>query len=122
MSNKKTINFNGEELKVEKIKIKDIGKLAATLQDLPELFKDFITGDDFELNINQALDLAPNLIMQLGDTLPRFLSVASGIGIKKVENGGLDDLVLLIDAVLELNNFEMIFNYLKNLLTTQTTH
>lgn len=119
MLNKKTIPFNGEEIEVEKIKVKDIAKLASVLKDLPELFKEFITDGEQEYDTQHMLDLAPSLIMQAGETLPQFLSVASGVELETIEDGGLDDLIVLIDAVLELNNFEMIFNYLKNLIATQ---
>lgn len=123
MNNKKTITFNGQELEVSKIKIKNIGALAGTLKDLPKLFTDvFINneGEQQELTTQQMLELAPSLIMQAGETLPPFLSVASGIDLETIENGGLDDLVVLIDAVLELNNFELIVGYIKNFTTTQT--
>lgn len=123
MNNKKTITFNGEEFEISKIKIKNIGALVGTLKDLPKLFTDVFNSDEDEqqeLTVQQMLELAPSLIMQASDTLPPFLSVVSGIDLETIENGGLDDLVVLIDAVLELNNFELIVGYVKNFTTTQT--
>lgn len=116
------IVFNGEEFEVGKIKIRNIGALAQTLNGLPEIFKNLIGNSDEiqELDTQRLLEIAPALIMQAGETLPPFLSVASEIELGKVLDGGLDDLIVLIQAVLEVNNFETIVGYLKNFKMSQS--
>lgn len=116
------IVFNGEEFEVGKIKIRNIGALAQTLNGLPEIFKNLIGNSDEiqELDTQRLLEIAPALIMQAGETLPPFLSVASEIELEKVLDGGLDDLIVLIQAVLEVNNFETIVGYLKNFKMSQS--
>jgi hypothetical protein len=115
------VTFNGKEFEVGKIKIRSIGALAQTLNGLPEVFKDLMgNGEVQELDTQRMLELAPSLIMQAGETLPPFLSVASGMELEEVLDGGLDDLIILIQAVLEVNNFETIVDYLKNFKMSQS--
>lgn len=113
------LTFNNEEYEVTKIKIRQIGALAQTLNDLPDILKDFIGGNTEnveELDTQKMLELAPNLIMKASETVPAFLSVASGIELDKILDGGLDDLIELIRAVLEVNNFDVIVKNLRNLM------
>ncbi|WP_416147893.1 hypothetical protein ACM26V_16820 [Salipaludibacillus sp. HK11] len=111
------INFNDEEFEVKKISIRQIPALANTLNDLPTVFKDvFMTsdGEAQDLDTAKMIELAPSLIFQAGETLPPFLAVATKIDLEKIYDGGIDDLILLIQAVLQVNNFETIVGYLKN--------
>ena len=93
-----------------------------TLNNLPEVFKDIFmneNGEAQELDTSMFLEKAPQLIIGASDTLPPFLSVASGVELEKILDGGIDDFILLIQAVLQVNNFETIVGYLKNFMKAQ---
>ncbi|MBS4207443.1 hypothetical protein [Bacillus sp. FJAT-50079] len=116
------LNFNGEEFEVKKIPVRRIGALAMTLNNLPEVFKDIFMNEEGEardLDTTAMLEKAPMLIMSASETLPPFLSVASGIDLEKILDGGIDDFILLIQSVLAVNNFETIVGYLKNFMKNQ---
>lgn len=115
MKNKVEVNFNGEVLEVKKISVRKIGALAATLNNLPEALTDlFVQGNEAgELDTSSLLEKAPQLIISAADTLPPFLAVASDVDLEKILDGGIDDLIALIQGVLEVNNFETIVGYLK---------
>lgn len=117
MKDTKKITFNGEEFEVKKIPLRRFGELALSLDNLPNAFKMLFQGEnnqDKEINTQAILDKAPQLLFELGETLPKFLSVASNIELEKVLDGGLDDTIVLLDAVLEINNLEVIIKHLKN--------
>ncbi|WP_391115987.1 hypothetical protein [Psychrobacillus sp. L3] len=122
IKDKLPINFNGEDFEIRKIPVRRIGALAATLSNLPEVFKEVFMndlGEARDLDTSVLLEKAPKLIMQASETLPPFLAVASEIDLEKILDGGLDDLVLLIQTVLQINNFETIVKYLKNFMKAQ---
>jgi hypothetical protein len=117
MKDTKKIKFNGEEFEIKKVPLRRFGALALTLGNLPEAFKTLILNENNEareLNTQFILEKAPQLLFELGETLPQFLSVASDIDVNKVLDGGLDDTLKLIQAVLEINNLEVIIKNLKN--------
>lgn len=115
------INFNGEEFEIKKIPMRRFPQLAAALNDIPAVVVDVFSGANElgELDTSALLEKAPTIIMQASETLPPLLAVASNIDLETVLDGGLDDFVGLISAVLEINNFETIVKYLKNMMPTQ---
>ncbi|WP_286231318.1 hypothetical protein [Neobacillus mesonae] len=117
MKDTKKITFNGEKFEIKKVPIRRFGQLALTIENLPDLIKDLAGNTDGSLVFNpqEILAKVPQMLFELGETLPRFLSVASDIDIEKVLEGGIDDITELLQAVLEINNIEVIIKNLKNL-------
>lgn len=112
------VNFNGEEVEVKKIPMRRFAALAGTLGSLPTIVKD-IFADGAEVDTSNLLEKAPMILMELGDTAPEFLAVASDVELEKILDGGIDDFLALLQGVLAVNNFDVIMGYLKNLMPTQ---
>ena len=114
------INFNGEDFEIKKIPMRRFPALAASLGNIPEVIADvFIDkGEAREVNTAVLLEKFPSVFMQASETVPVLLAVISDIELDKILDGGLDDFLVLLQAVLEINNIETIIKYLKNFMPT----
>ncbi|WP_404403797.1 hypothetical protein [Jeotgalibacillus malaysiensis] len=113
MKNTKTITFNGKKETVTKIPLKRFGELAMALDGIQEVF--IVDGQPLDINNETILEKAPYLLTQLTDTTIKFLSAATGFDKEVLEEAGLDDALSLIEAVLEINNIDLIIDKVKNL-------
>lgn len=113
---KKSIQVNIDGRKVEVSKL-PLGKYAELLKAVKELPKH---ADRFKnLESNQVLMIMPEII---GESLPDFiniLSIATPLTAEEIEQLGLDDAVKLTMAVIEVNNYQEVYNSLKKATARQ---
>lgn len=115
------INFNGEDFEIKKIPMRRFPALGAALGNIPEVIADVFmtdTGEAREVNTAVLLEKFPSVFMQASETVPVLMAVISDIELDKILDGGLDDFLVLLQAVLEINNIETIIKYLKNFMPT----
>lgn len=110
---KKSIQVKLDDKTVEVSKL-PIGRYAELLKALKELPID-INGIE-KLSNDQIFKQLPTMI---GDALPQFLNIlpiATPLKIEEIEPLGLDEVVRLVMAVVEVNNYSEVFSTVKKAL------
>ncbi|EJL1640143.1 hypothetical protein NL868_001321 [Shigella flexneri] len=108
-----TIDFCGEELKVGHVPLKRFGALVGCLDKIPDIALDLL----FQTRAVKSEEFLENIFpiaSAIGEELPNFLHIASGVDLEKVEEADLGSSIGLLRAVLEVNNIPFIIEQTKN--------
>lgn len=119
MQDKVKVTLNGEEYEIGKITLRRIPEVAMSLNSFPELVKMMMSDDVSDIDYTGIIAKLPDILAKTGEQLPLFLAVVTEIDREKVLDFGIDDLVYVIDAIFAVNNFKVIWPYVKNLLAAQ---
>lgn len=106
---KKTIILDDDyQVIVEKLPIGKYADLLACLQELPKKFDVFISVDK-----SKIMEILPKLI---GESLPdvlNLLEIATPVSMDKLKTLGLSEIIDLLMAVAEVNNYSKVFDQIK---------
>jgi hypothetical protein len=117
MNKSKTITINEKEVTIKKMAIGQTAKLMLAIENLPALvLNNFSLDEAQKMTIDSLLVKLPHIVANFQDDFLKVLEVASGIKKTEMEKEyGYEELVDVLTAVLEVNNFTAVFNKLKNL-------
>ncbi|UNC92708.1 hypothetical protein [Candidatus Contubernalis alkaliaceticus] len=116
MKNTKKIKIQDKNYEITKLSIGQFASLMLSVDNLPAKFQKVFTFDELANLTNEAmLTKIPKLIAEMQDDIFSLVSVASGIEKEEIESADFEEFVDLITIILELNNFQAVFNKLKNL-------
>jgi len=102
---------DGPEVVIEKLPIGKYAELLASLQELPKKFDVFISVDK-----TQIMQVLPRLI---GESLPdviNLLVIATPLPREKLTTLGLSEIIDLLVAVAEVNNYSKVFDQIKKVI------
>jgi len=106
-----TVKLDDREIEVRKLPIGEYAELIKAIKKLP---KHIQTIDN--LGVEKILEILPDII---GDGLPDLLgvvSVATKLPMEEVEKLGLDEIVKLVEALYEVNNYQEVYKIIKKAL------
>lgn len=105
---KKTIKLDDRELTIEKLPIGRYAELLKSLQELPRKFANFEQTPQ-----TQLIEIIPKLV---GEALPdvlRIIEIATPLESEEVEKLGLAEVVDILVAIFEVNNYAKVFETIK---------
>lgn len=114
MKDSKTIKINGEKVEIKKIPLKRFSDLIKAVRNLPMIIIENFQGE--ELTEEAIIQKVPELIGLIDDDIINCVSVASGIEKEILEEVGIDEFLVVVNAVLEINNIQAIVGEVKNSL------
>lgn len=116
MENKRELTINGNVVIVEKLPLRKYAELLKALQELPKYVNDFEGKSN-----DQIFTMLPSIIGNCYPDIVRILKVATNIQTdEEIDAMGLDDLVLVLQALLEVNNFKTVFGTIKKIMARPT--
>lgn len=110
------VDLDGKKITIEKLPLGKYAELLKAIKELPkhvDKFKD--------LDSAQALVILPTLI---GESLPdflRILEIATPLTAEEINELGLDGAVKLVLAVIEVNNYQQVYQMAKKALAPQSS-
>lgn len=110
MKNTIVVDLSGRKIEVKKLPLSKYAELVKAVKELPKHIDKFKN-----LDSNEALKVLPELI---GESLPDFveiLAIATPLSVEEINELGLDDAIELTLAVVEVNNYQKIYDRLKKL-------
>lgn len=108
----KVIDVNGKQVTIDKLPLKRYAELLAAVQELPqhvELFKGKTESD--------LLQMLPELVTTAYPDVSRVIQVVTQLSQEEVDKMGLDDLVAILEAFFEVNNYSKIYEAIKKVMT-----
>ncbi len=118
MKDIKKVKIKGETYEVSKMPLRRSASLLMAIEGLPSKVQNLISSEELEnLDNNTILSKAPLLLAKSQDEIINLVAVASGIDKEVLDEGGLDDFIDVLSAVLETNNVNLIIDKVKNLKT-----
>jgi len=109
----KTIKLEKTEIVVSKLPIGKYAQLLKALQELPKKLGSFQ-----DLDNKKLLENLPAIVGDsLGDFL-RIIEVATPLKMEEVEALGLSEVIDILIAIFEVNNYSEVFNKVKKMIPT----
>lgn len=104
------IKLENKEVEVKKLPLGKYAELLNALDELPKHLNDFDTKSSDTL----IAELPKLIAVALPDVI-KIVSIATNLTPEEIENLGLDEVVKIIIALIEVNNYKEIFDSLKKL-------
>jgi hypothetical protein len=99
-----TIKINDKDVVVKKLPLGKYAEVISALDKLPQTL-----GSIDKVSTEKVLSLLPKMISESFPELVRILSIASDVPEKELtDEYGLDDITVLLKAIFEVNNFELV--------------
>lgn len=111
MNNNVIVSINGVDYIVNKMPLGKIAKALQSLDKIPNIIDKLDTTDN-----EKIIQQIPSLIMEAFPEFTKLLSIATGVDETIIANEiGLAEATDLIIAVIEVNNFEKVFENIKKM-------
>ena len=114
---KKTIDvkLDNKTVKISKLPLGKYAELLGALEDIPKTLGKFdgLSNDDFMAQLPKLITVAlPDVI--------GIIAIATPLSKDEIEELGLDEVVDLVVAIAEVNNYKKVFSNIKKLTASQT--
>lgn len=117
MKKSKTIEINGQEVTINKMKVGQFASLMLAFEDLPSVVTDIMKNMQGKESFTEVDLLAklPHVIAHATDDVIQLVSVASGFTTEEINEFDFEELIDVVTAVVEINNLKVIVDKVKNL-------
>ncbi|MFA5768366.1 MAG: hypothetical protein WC871_02360 [Bacteroidales bacterium] len=108
------VEIDGKKITVEKLALGKYAELLKAIKELPKHINRFQG-----MESAKVIEILPELI---GESLPdflRILAIATPLEAEEINELGLDDAVKLVLAVVEVNNYQEVYQLAKKALAPQ---
>jgi len=103
-----TVKLDDREIVVEKLPLGKYSELLGAIKELPKHLQQFQTADN-----NQLISVLPQLLSESLPDVIRIVAIATPLEEKEVEELGLDELSDIVIAVIEVNNYQKVYDNIK---------
>lgn len=98
------IQINEKPIEIKKMSLGKMAEFLSEIENFPKILENFK-----DLEKEQIISKIPELLAMASEELFALISKATGINRKEIKaEWGLDDLSVVINAILEVNNFDLI--------------
>jgi hypothetical protein len=106
----KTITINDKNIVVKKLPLKRYADVLSAFQSLPKHL-DLFKGKNEE----QLAAILPELISVAYPDVINVVHVVTEVPNEEIENWGLDDLAMVVEAFFEVNNYSFVYQMIKKM-------
>lgn len=102
------VELEQKTITISKLPLKRYADLLRGVRELPKHVKNFD-----QLGSDTIVEILPTLIADCMPDIVSIITVATDLTAEEVENMGLDEVTKVVLAVVEVNNYQEIFNSIK---------
>ena len=111
-----SVELDKQTIVVSKLPLKKYSELLLKLDKLPQQLSDFeSTGAD------EIFNILPKMVAASLNEVVDILVIATNLTREEIENMGLDEVVKLLAAIIEVNKFAEVYSNLKKIFARPTT-
>lgn len=112
----KIVVINEKEIEIKKLPLKKYADVLSAFQNLPKHL-DLFKGK----NENELASALPEIVTVAYPDVVSVVNIVTGVSKEEIDEWGLDDLVKVVEAFMEVNNYSEIYSVLKKVLARPRT-